>query len=73
MKRIAVIGLGYVGLPLAAAFGEKREVVGFDINPKRIWIVSCNEEDDDSQRPWSGYESPVSLTGKTSWGAAKRW
>lgn len=36
MKKIAVIGLGYVGLPLAAAFGEKREVVGFDINPKRI-------------------------------------
>lgn len=36
MKRIAVIGLGYVGLPLAAAFGEKREVVGFDINQKRI-------------------------------------
>lgn len=36
MKKIAVIGLGYVGLPLAAAFGEKREVVGFDINTKRI-------------------------------------
>ncbi|KMQ75018.1 Vi polysaccharide biosynthesis UDP-N-acetylglucosamine C-6 dehydrogenase TviB [Marinobacter subterrani] len=36
MKKIAVIGLGYVGLPLAAAFGEKREVVGFDINGKRI-------------------------------------
>ncbi|MDY6797800.1 MAG: Vi polysaccharide biosynthesis UDP-N-acetylglucosamine C-6 dehydrogenase TviB [Pseudomonadota bacterium] len=36
MKRIAVVGLGYVGLPLAAAFGEKREVVGFDINAKRI-------------------------------------
>lgn len=36
MKRIGVIGLGYVGLPLAAAFGEKREVVGFDINAKRI-------------------------------------
>lgn len=36
MKNIAVIGLGYVGLPLAAAFGEKREVVGFDINSKRI-------------------------------------
>jgi UDP-N-acetyl-D-glucosamine/UDP-N-acetyl-D-galactosamine dehydrogenase len=36
MKRIAVVGLGYVGLPLAAAFGEKRDVVGFDINPKRI-------------------------------------
>ncbi|WP_323752007.1 Vi polysaccharide biosynthesis UDP-N-acetylglucosamine C-6 dehydrogenase TviB [Marinobacter sp.] len=36
MKKIAVVGLGYVGLPLAAAFGEKREVIGFDINTKRI-------------------------------------
>jgi len=36
MKKIAVIGLGYVGLPLAAAFGEKREIVGFDISKKRI-------------------------------------
>lgn len=36
MKKIAVVGLGYVGLPLATAFGEKRDVVGFDINVKRI-------------------------------------
>ncbi|TYC58055.1 Vi polysaccharide biosynthesis UDP-N-acetylglucosamine C-6 dehydrogenase TviB [Marinobacter sp. BW6] len=36
MKKIAVIGLGYVGLPLAAAFGGKRDIVGFDINRKRI-------------------------------------
>jgi len=36
MKKIAIIGLGYVGLPLAVAFGERREVVGFDINTKRI-------------------------------------
>lgn len=35
-KKIAVIGLGYVGLPLAAAFAEKYEVVGFDINAERI-------------------------------------
>jgi UDP-N-acetyl-D-galactosamine dehydrogenase len=33
---IAVIGLGYVGLPLAVEFGKKRPVVGFDINEKRI-------------------------------------
>lgn len=33
---IAVIGLGYVGLPLAVEFGKKREVVGFDINTSRI-------------------------------------
>ena len=34
--KLAIIGLGYVGLPLAAAFGNTRSVVGFDINQKRI-------------------------------------
>jgi UDP-N-acetyl-D-galactosamine dehydrogenase len=34
--KIAIIGLGYVGLPLAAAFASKYEVVGFDISTKRI-------------------------------------
>jgi len=34
--RLAVIGLGYVGLPLAVEFGKKRSVIGFDINPDRI-------------------------------------
>src|SRR5690606_10321552 len=33
---IAIIGLGYVGLPLAAAFAEKYKVIGFDINSERI-------------------------------------
>lgn len=33
---IAVIGLGYVGLPLAAEFGKTRKVIGFDINETRI-------------------------------------
>jgi UDP-N-acetyl-D-glucosamine/UDP-N-acetyl-D-galactosamine dehydrogenase len=35
-KKIAIIGLGYVGLPLAVEFGKKREVIGFDINQGRI-------------------------------------
>ncbi len=35
-KKIAVIGLGYVGLPLAAAFATKYKVTGFDINSKRV-------------------------------------
>ena len=35
-KRIAVIGLGYVGLPLAIEFGKKYKVLGFDINQSRI-------------------------------------
>jgi UDP-N-acetyl-D-galactosamine dehydrogenase len=34
--KIAVIGLGYVGLPLAVEFGKKYRTVGFDINPARI-------------------------------------
>ena len=34
--KIAVIGLGYVGLPLAVAFGEKYETIGFDIAQSRI-------------------------------------
>ena len=34
--KVAVIGLGYVGLPLAAEFGKLRSVVGFDINQARI-------------------------------------
>ncbi|RMF99178.1 MAG: Vi polysaccharide biosynthesis UDP-N-acetylglucosamine C-6 dehydrogenase TviB [Gammaproteobacteria bacterium] len=34
--RVAVIGLGYVGLPLAAAFGEHFPTCGFDINERRI-------------------------------------
>jgi UDP-N-acetyl-D-galactosamine dehydrogenase len=35
-KKIAIIGLGYVGLPLAVEFGKKYEVIGFDINKPRI-------------------------------------
>ena len=35
-EKIAIIGLGYVGLPLAVEFGKHREVLGFDINQFRI-------------------------------------
>ncbi len=35
-KKLAVIGLGYVGLPLAIEFGKKRGAIGFDISQKRI-------------------------------------
>ena len=35
-KRIAIIGLGYVGLPLAVEFGKKHKVIGFDTNQSRI-------------------------------------
>ena len=43
-KKIALIGLGYVGLPLAVEFGKKREVIGFDINKDRIVELKKNRQ-----------------------------
>jgi UDP-N-acetyl-D-galactosamine dehydrogenase len=43
-KKIAIIGLGYVGLPLAVEFGKKYSVIGFDINQKRISELSGGED-----------------------------
>ena len=39
-KTIAVIGLGYVGLPLAVEFGKKRTVIGFDIKHQRVFELA---------------------------------
>ena len=39
--KIAIIGLGYVGLPLARLFATKYQVVGFDINTDRITELMC--------------------------------
>ncbi|MEO9683590.1 MAG: nucleotide sugar dehydrogenase [Tateyamaria sp.] len=49
--RVAVIGLGYVGLPLAVAFGQQRTTVGYDLNAARITALqqgtdSTGEVDD---------------------------
>ncbi|THD63434.1 MAG: nucleotide sugar dehydrogenase [Phenylobacterium sp.] len=41
---IAVIGLGYVGLPLAVAFAAEHQVVGFDIKPQRIAELAVGED-----------------------------
>lgn len=41
---IAVIGLGYVGLPLAVAFGKKRAVIGFDISSERIAALQAGSD-----------------------------
>jgi UDP-N-acetyl-D-galactosamine dehydrogenase len=41
---LAVIGLGYVGLPLAVEFGKKRTVVGFDINQPRIAALQAGHD-----------------------------
>lgn len=42
--KLAVIGLGYVGLPLAVEFGKKRSIVGFDINQPRIDALTAGHD-----------------------------
>ena len=48
--KLGIIGIGYVGLPLAVEFGRKRSVIGFDINQKRIEELQsgcdCNQGSD---------------------------
>ena len=41
-KKISVIGLGYVGLPIALEFAKKTSVVGFDIKPERVELMKNN-------------------------------
>ena len=53
--KLSLIGLGYVGMPIAVAFAEKLDVLGFDINAEKIdlyrqGIDPTHEEGDDSIR-----------------------
>lgn len=77
MKKIAIIGLGYVGLPLAVEFAKKTQVVGFDINQSRVDELNAGHdstletEDEDLQRvlnviPSEAKESPKGLYLSTS-------
>lgn len=43
-KTLAVIGLGYVGLPIALAFARKFKVIGFDINADRVQMMQNNQD-----------------------------
>ena len=45
MKKISIVGLGYVGLPLLLQIAKKKKVIGFDINKKRInQLLKCNDD-----------------------------
>jgi len=44
MEKIAVVGLGYVGLPLAVEFGKKYQTIGFDINQNRVNELRNNKD-----------------------------
>ena len=40
-EKVAVIGLGYVGMPIAVAFAKKVNVIGFDLNNKKIELYKA--------------------------------
>ena len=44
-KKIAIIGLGYVGLPLARLFSTKYKTIGFDVNIERINALMQGHDD----------------------------
>lgn len=50
-KKMAVIGLGYVGLPIALEFARKISVIGFDINPDRVEMMKRGEDPSDELGP----------------------
>ena len=61
MKKIAVIGLGYVGLPVAVEFGKVRDVVGYDINKKRVRDLQ-NSIDENNELKKRDFKSSKYLT-----------
>lgn len=59
--KIAVIGLGYVGLPLAVEFGKKCVTVGFDINSDRVLEIQAGK-DSTREVPYEDIQSAVYMT-----------
>src|SRR5690606_23094596 len=55
-KKLAVIGLGYVGLPIALEFAKKISVIGFDINADRIKLMQ-NSIDPSKELESSAFEN----------------
>jgi UDP-N-acetyl-D-galactosamine dehydrogenase len=64
-KNIAIIGLGYVGLPLAIEFGKKYNVLGFDINGSRIEELTKGK-DSTNEADLVGLDTAVNLAKHTN-------
>lgn len=64
-NKIAVIGLGYVGLPIALEFGRKFKTIGFDINEQRVEMMN-NKQDPSQELDSSEFEgSDIVFSAKT--------
>ena len=62
LDAIALIGLGYVGLPIALEFANHFNVVGFDINPKRVKMMQNNEDPSGELEPEAFENKSISFT-----------
>jgi len=63
--KIGVIGLGYVGLPIALAFAKKVAVVGFDINAERVEMMKNHVDPSDELEASDFADSDITFTAKT--------
>lgn len=61
-EKVAVVGLGYVGLPLAVVLGRLYQVIGFDINNKRIEELKNNYDKNEDISPEELLQSQIELT-----------
>lgn len=70
-RQVSVIGLGYVGLPVACAFGLSQKVVGFDVNTQRIEELSNGQDSTEAVSAHQLKESQIQFTSdKAALGAA---
>ena len=61
-RKIAVVGLGYVGLPVAVAFGKRHPVVGFDIKAARIAELREGRDSTEEVAPRDLAEAEIRFT-----------
>ncbi|MFQ3580149.1 MAG: nucleotide sugar dehydrogenase [Bacteroidales bacterium] len=61
-ETICVIGLGYVGLPIALEFAKKQPVIGFDIKPERIELLKKHIDPSKELKPEDFKESNITFT-----------
>jgi UDP-N-acetyl-D-galactosamine dehydrogenase len=64
-RKVSVIGLGYVGLPVAVAFGKQERVVGFDINEERLQELRNGHDRTNEVKDAELAESSIEFTGCT--------
>jgi UDP-N-acetyl-D-galactosamine dehydrogenase len=63
-KKISVIGLGYVGLPVALAFAKKYSVIGFDVNANRVEMMKKGVDPSEELEPSAFEDSDIHFTTK---------